>query len=240
MQVNPDNWGRQGQQRLSEPQDYADVLSAAEKIELPEDGVWLDPDKTGMKGMTMLIVYLKMEAFVYLARFDDAAKQLKEYCSSATPDQEAISLCERMAGIVLQHPECPPENAFTVLQSLTGLFQRAKDPLKQTVAERFGRWIRMTVSTALIVSKGAGFECLKSVMEYLKHEKTNAYPESELYYIVVVAWNEGITSLLCPEGRAWCVLAFDLLALLRDSARRTALQTKMTNAFRALVKDKTS
>ncbi|KAI9496828.1 hypothetical protein BDB00DRAFT_869058 [Zychaea mexicana] len=113
----------------------------------------------------------------------------------------------------------------------------------RSFVERFSKWTRLMVSTAMVVGKETGFQCLEETCRRLKHQQQQqrgnsmSYPESELYYLVVVCWNEGITWFNANDshrGRAWCKLAFDLLPFFSSASQRDMLKSKLAQAYAKL------
>ncbi|KAI9278004.1 hypothetical protein BY458DRAFT_554021 [Sporodiniella umbellata] len=61
------------------------------------------------------------------------------------------------------------------------------------------------------------------------------YPQNELYYIMVIAWNEGITyysNHQKPKGDSWCDVSFELLKHYKVPEKKSELEKKMKDAYR--------
>ncbi|KAI8969215.1 hypothetical protein BDF20DRAFT_151087 [Mycotypha africana] len=97
------------------------------------------------------------------------------------------------------------------------------------------KWTRILLSMAVKKSDPQDLlQCMTSVIEQEAYKKVT-YPHEELYYLIVVAWNEGITCYLKSEvqqGQNWCRMAFDLLKYLKDDVTKAQLEAQMNEAHK--------
>ncbi|ORY99339.1 hypothetical protein BCR43DRAFT_226573 [Syncephalastrum racemosum] len=82
---------------------------------------------------------------------------------------------------------------------------------------RYARWARLCTSVTLKVDKSRTYDCLSNIVESLCRDNgalARRYPQKELYYLLVVAWNDGVSRLQSGDfvgGCLWCQLSFSLL-----------------------------
>ncbi|ORE15411.1 hypothetical protein BCV71DRAFT_228703 [Rhizopus microsporus] len=91
----------------------------------------------------------------------------------------------------------------------------------------------MVISTALAYDQSEAFDCLEWMINQRLYQKHN-YPQNELYYLIVVTWNEGITCYFGNQklkGEAWCKYSFSLLNYYRQE-NKAQLKEQMDKAYR--------
>ncbi|CEG78852.1 hypothetical protein RMATCC62417_13392 [Rhizopus microsporus] len=131
-----------------------------------------------------LVRLFGIEFHVCQGQFDAAIETFNVYLNL---ESHSFVVLERMICIVIQSDQCPQKIAFQLLKS----FQRLSKLAQQTI-DVYARWTRMIISTALAYDQSEAFDCLEWMMNQELYQKHN-YPQNELYYLIVVTWNEGIT-----------------------------------------------
>lgn len=61
--------------------------------------------------------------------------------------------------------------------------------------QKLAKWTRLLISAAMVKKKAEAFDYLQKTLDFISSSPTKDYPRNELYYLIVVAWNEGITRL---------------------------------------------
>ncbi|CAO3628445.1 unnamed protein product [Mucor fragilis] len=176
--------------------------------------------------ISMLASVFELEIYTHQGDFDKAYA-LFETIESLS--ECSYSLLERMAGIVLLHPQCPIDCAFRVLKKL-----QLSARLIQANINDYAKWTRIMVSVALKRKAPADlYQCMIQITDQKGYQRAN-YPQNELYYLVVVAWNEGITCYLKsePQGQYWCSIAFELLRYYTDEDKKATLEQQMNGVYR--------
>ncbi|KAI9249247.1 hypothetical protein BDA99DRAFT_542335 [Phascolomyces articulosus] len=213
--------------------DHQEIISIAQKLAMTSSNNYDDeevvtssphsntselrPPSNKQEAFNGLLQIFQVEALVSLGRLEETIKIIENCCKAAF-NLYHLSLCERIAESVLQSQHCSKQDALKVLECIISLYQKQypeqgqqEDPASRPFIERFSKWNRLWVSTAMV-----------------------GYPESELYYLVVVTWNEGITWFHANDNNrasAWCKLAFDLLSYFNDTNQRDTLKHKLTQAY---------
>ncbi|KAI8645799.1 hypothetical protein BD408DRAFT_411099 [Parasitella parasitica] len=175
--------------------------------------------------ITMLATVFELEIYSHQNNFEKAYGLFETI--ESLPEC-SYSLLARMAGIVLLNPQCPINCAFLVLRNL-----HLSTKLIQANINEYAKWTRILVFVALKRKISADlYQCMKTIVEQKVYQNVN-YPQSELYYLIVVAWNEGITCYLKsePQGPYWCGIAFELLNYYADSEKKKNLEQQMHHAY---------
>ncbi|KAK4516313.1 uncharacterized protein ATC70_011283 [Mucor velutinosus] len=171
--------------------------------------------------ISMLASVFELEIYTHQGDFD-MAYTLFETIESLP--ECSYALLERMAGIVLLHPECPMDCAFLVLKKL-----HASARLIQANINDYAKWTRILVSVALKRKVSIDlYQCMSQIINQKVYQRAT-YPQNELYYLIVVAWNEGITCYLKsePQGQYWCTIAFELLRHYTDGHKKDTLEQQV-------------
>ncbi|PHZ15442.1 uncharacterized protein RHIMIDRAFT_272589 [Rhizopus microsporus ATCC 52813] len=172
-----------------------------------------------------LVGLFEIEFHVCQGQFDTAIETFNVYLNL---ESHSFVVLERMICIVIQSDQCPQKIAFQLLKS----FQRLSKLAQQTI-DVYARWTRMIISTALAYDQSEAFDCLEWMMNQGLYQKHN-YPQNELYYLIVVTWNEGITCYFGShklKGEAWCRCSFNLLNCYRQE-NKAHLKEQMDKAYR--------
>ncbi|KAI7878151.1 hypothetical protein K492DRAFT_197092 [Lichtheimia hyalospora FSU 10163] len=188
-------------------------------------------DENQTMQLPMLIRYMRLEALVALKRFDDA---IMTFSKTGMVGLTEISLCERIAERILLDCECSLEDALEVLEVITSLIRQSHCQSDHDIIVRYGKWTRIKITTSLVMGKTKGLEVSRQVVSDLKQRWQADYPEDELHFLIVTAWNEGISSFMDDDkvsANAWCTLSFDLLPLLKSEQKRDLLQDKLLEAY---------
>ncbi|KAF1797660.1 hypothetical protein FB192DRAFT_1178194 [Mucor lusitanicus] len=177
--------------------------------------------------ISMLASVFELEIYTHQGEFDKAYALFE---SIESLPECSYALLERMAGIVLLHPQCPMECALLVLKKL-----HVSTRLIQANINDYAKWTRILVSVTLKarISSVDLYQCMTEIVDQKVYQQAN-YPQNELYYLIVVAWNEGITCYFKSEPQAhyWCTIAFDLLRYYRDTDKKATLGQQMKDAYR--------
>ncbi|CEG70756.1 hypothetical protein RMATCC62417_06595 [Rhizopus microsporus] len=172
-----------------------------------------------------LVGLFEIEFHVCQGQFDAAIETFNVYLNL---ESHSFVVLERMICIVIQSDQCPHKVAFQLLKS----FQRLSKLAQQTI-DVYARWTRIIISTALAYDQSEAFDCLEWMMNQRLYQKHN-YPQNELYYLIVVTWNEGITCYFGNyklKGEAWCKCSFNLLNYYRQE-NKARLKEQMDKAYR--------
>ncbi|RCH98480.1 hypothetical protein CU097_014668 [Rhizopus azygosporus] len=172
-----------------------------------------------------LVGLLEIEFHVRQGQFDAVIETFNVYLNL---ESHSFVVLERMICIVIQSDQCPHKIAFQLLKS----FQRLSKLAQQTI-DVYAKWTRMVISTALAYDQSEAFDCLEWMINQRLYQKHN-YPQNELYYLIVVTWNEGITCYFGNQklkGEAWCKYSFSLLNYYRQE-NKAQLKEQMDKAYR--------
>ncbi|KAI8097802.1 uncharacterized protein B0P05DRAFT_92144 [Gilbertella persicaria] len=142
----------------------------------------------------------------------------------------SFSILKRMAGIIILQPHCPMDYTFLVVKKL-----HLSSKLSQLSIDDYAKWTRILVSVALKRNNSQDlFDCFVTILQHQLYKKAE-YPQHQLYYLIVIAWNEGITCCFRsnPQGKNWCRIAFEILAYFnQDEEKKHALEEQMSDAYR--------
>ncbi|KAI9358797.1 hypothetical protein BD770DRAFT_410109 [Pilaira anomala] len=164
---------------------------------------------------------LKINLCVRLTQFDKATDLFVNHCRSADCP---FPILERMAADIVLDTKCSLENAFITLKNL-------QTKLVANNIDTYAKWTRIFVST--VISRGVKHdihECISTVVAQRVYENIK-YPQNELYYLIVVTWNQGVAIAFelfsTREGYDWYRLAFTFLSFYRNVAKRKELENNM-------------
>ncbi|KAG2231710.1 hypothetical protein INT48_000450 [Thamnidium elegans] len=165
---------------------------------------------------------LKLNLCVRLGLFDRATDIFANHCR--LPDCP-FPILEHMADT-----NCPLEYAYNTLKNLhTKLIDRN--------VHEYSKWTRIFVSTTISrkIRKDV-YECINTVIDQQIYKDTN-YPQNEIYYLIVVTWNEGVTSNFdTSEGYDWYRLSFTFLSVYQVTAKKNELENNMRIAYNIIKK----
>ncbi|OAD77456.1 hypothetical protein PHYBLDRAFT_141345 [Phycomyces blakesleeanus NRRL 1555(-)] len=175
---------------------------------------------------TSIVQLFEIEAMVKLGHFEEAAKA--QYAQTSE-NASAGRICGRMTAAFLQ-VQCPIQILIRVLEALIGLFYARKRPDE---VDRCAKWTRLYLAISIEHDKKRTLELLQKTLLYMGCE---TYPQDELYYIVVVTWNEGVAlsySHDSDKARQWCQLTFSLLKYMKNKEK---LKDEMTQAYALMMR----
>ncbi|KAI7900431.1 uncharacterized protein BX663DRAFT_517550 [Cokeromyces recurvatus] len=182
-------------------------------------------DKVGeMDAISILASLFETEIYVKQHQFHEAINMFK---SLESMTESSFSILERMAGIILLDTECPLDDAFLVLKIL-----HSSPLILQANIEDYAKWTCLFISVTVKRNElNDLYESLKTVIDHQMYKKAG-FPQHELYYLIAIAWNEGMTCYLKsdPLGKCWCQIAFELLNNLKDKDKREQLSIQMKDA----------
>ncbi|RUP52305.1 hypothetical protein BC936DRAFT_148354 [Jimgerdemannia flammicorona] len=174
-----------------------------------------------------LVLLFEFEANVRLKQYENAVQTIQVADSFK---QLSLHIFERMADILLKEPDCPSTVTFIMLQFvLEAILSREKIDFV-----RYARWMRILVTAALVRNKPAALPYFAQVIAYLKDMAKDQYPQDEIRYLMVVAWNEGIDYFQGSDlasARVWCEVA---LSFLQHIHGNKALECEMRETFRKI------
>ncbi|GAA5817516.1 hypothetical protein MFLAVUS_011064 [Mucor flavus] len=163
---------------------------------------------------------LKLNLCVRLGLFDRATDIFASHCRL---HDCPFPMLEHMAADVVLDSSCPLENAYNILKNLhTKVIDRN--------VQEYAKWTRIFVSTTISrkIRKDV-YECISTVIEQQIYKDTN-YPQNEIYYLIVVTWNEGVTSNFdTSEGYDWYRLSFTFLSVYQETAKKNELENNTKN-----------
>ncbi|KAG0169832.1 hypothetical protein DFQ30_003199 [Apophysomyces sp. BC1015] len=161
--------------------DYVELLEAVTKF---NDNMNTSGSEYA-DAITTLMSFFEIEAYIGLDRFDEALGRMKEMLDG----NMSVDVYERLAGIVLQHENYSVNDVLQIIKPMFAMLQNSD---AEEDVGRYAKWTRMFVSIAIYNDKTEAFSCLESVLRFMQRPGKN-FPQNELYYLIVVAWNEGVT-----------------------------------------------
>ncbi|KAG9299516.1 hypothetical protein G9A89_020687 [Geosiphon pyriformis] len=153
---------------------------------------------------TLLVLLFEFEAKVNLGLWDELQAVLDS--ASACDFDVPPKIYERMAELLIEVNECPSTAIFSTLQALLDSLIKDKD----LDVEQFSRWFRMMVITALVKGKQTAIQHFTQALDILKDCSKGKYPEEEIQWLMVTAWNCGIDYYSAndyPQAKKWCEIA---------------------------------
>ncbi|KAI9004560.1 hypothetical protein CLU79DRAFT_43272 [Phycomyces nitens] len=148
-----------------------DLSGIASQLKHPKDG-W-----------GSIVRLFEIEAMVKHGCYEEATKAIEAYAHNSE-NASAGRICGRMTAVLVQ-AKCPVSNVMRALEALIGLFHARQ---KTEEVERCAKWTRLWLAISIEHDKPRTLEFLQKIVLYLNCQ---TYPQDELYYIVVVTWNEG-------------------------------------------------
>ncbi|CAG8433498.1 6719_t:CDS:10 [Ambispora gerdemannii] len=152
----------------------------------------------------LLVLLFEFEAKVNLCLWNELQAILD---SAAAYDFDIPSkIYERMAELLIEENECPSGVIFATLQALLDSIMKGT----QIDLEQFSRWFRMLVITALVKGKQTALQYFTQALDILNDCSKGKYPEEEIQWLMVTAWNCGIdyySSNDYPQAKKWCEIA---------------------------------
>ncbi|OBZ85165.1 hypothetical protein A0J61_06784 [Choanephora cucurbitarum] len=195
--------------------DNTDIINTLESLKIAEND-----------SITLLASIFEIEIYVKQTMFEKAYALFESYIQLPTC---SFSIVERMGGIILLNKECPIEIAFMVVKAL-----HLTPKLQEKGLVDYAKWSCILVSIAIKKDTDKDlYDCFEAILEHKLYIK-KGFPQKELYYLIVIAWNKGITSCFQSNqsGRNWCDIAFRLLQYLNeDEGKKQALQEQMYAAY---------
>ncbi|KAI8983659.1 hypothetical protein BDB01DRAFT_133695 [Pilobolus umbonatus] len=85
----------------------------------------------------------------------------------------------------------------------------------QDSIDHYSKWTRMLVSTSTLISSNHTYDCLQLIMDQQIY-KESEYPQKEIYYLIVITWNEGMKCHIKSTHNKWFMLTFKLLQYYHD------------------------
>ncbi|CAG8440859.1 2166_t:CDS:10 [Ambispora leptoticha] len=153
---------------------------------------------------TLLVLLFEFEAKVNLCLWNELQTILD---TAAAYDFDVPSkMYERMAELLIEENECPSEVIFATLQALLDSIMKGT----QIDIEQFSRWFRMLVITALVKGKQTALQYFTQALDILNDYSKGKYPEEEIQWLMVTAWNCGIdyySSNDYSQAKKWCEIA---------------------------------
>lgn len=182
------------------------------------------------ESLITLVNLFQVEFYVTQDKFEMALETLK----TRSLDYD-FTVLERMINIVLHNQQCTYQIAFQFLQ----YFQRSRQLIQQKI-DIYAKWMRVIISTAVAFSKTETLSCLEEFLNQKLYQRQE-YPQKELYYLIVITWNEGIIS--CSgnnqsKGESWCNISFELLKYYREYKKRFELEKQMQDTYRMFTSKK--
>ncbi|KAK9710940.1 sporulation-specific protein 22 [Basidiobolus ranarum] len=132
------------------------------------------------------LIVLKFEAKVKLQLWGDLY-EIIQYADGVSEDLN-VHVFERIADIILRETECPLTVLLLVTQAV--LDNILKKELVDYV--KFSHWFRIIVMTAIKNDADAAYQFFIQIQDILKNCDKGDYPQTEIEWLTVTAWNKGI------------------------------------------------
>ncbi|CAG8516653.1 27502_t:CDS:10, partial [Dentiscutata erythropus] len=173
----------------------------------------IQENKSVAQSDMILIILFEFEAKVKLGLWDelltalDASISLKNAAEAYDFDVPP-RIFERMAELLISENECPSTVIFSTLQILLNSITKRK----QVDIEQFSRWFRMLIITSMVKDRQASAQYFDQALDILSQEcsKQKKYPEEEIQWLMVNAWNYGIDYYSVNDfvnAKKWCETA---------------------------------
>ncbi|RUS32131.1 hypothetical protein BC938DRAFT_476222 [Jimgerdemannia flammicorona] len=176
------------------------------------------------------IIHIVLEDIEKLKRLKSVATSLSVSVTTdsivSDPTDGLVLLFEFEANVRLKQYEDAVQTIQFVLEAI---LSREKIDFV-----RYARWMRILVTAALVRNKPAALPYFAQVIAYLKDMAKDQYPQDEIRYLMVVAWNEGIDYFQGSDlasARVWCEVA---LSFLQHIHGNKALECEMRETFRKI------
>ncbi|ORX98641.1 hypothetical protein K493DRAFT_299802 [Basidiobolus meristosporus CBS 931.73] len=159
------------------------------------------------------LIVLRFEAKSKLHLWDDLYGIVQH--ADSISEELNVQVFERIADIILKETECP----LTVLLLIT---QAVLDNiLKKELVDyvKFSHWFRIIVMTAMRNDAEAAYQFFIQIQDILKSCNKGDYPQTEIEWLTVTAWNKGIEfygGSDIDKAKKWSEMAVSLLSHLND------------------------
>ncbi|CAO3621588.1 unnamed protein product [Cunninghamella blakesleeana] len=180
-----------------------------------------------------LLPILQVYCYTTLQRFDDAYNVLKTYdqqCGEST-SLDGIAIYEYLAEIILKNDHTPVLKSLQILRMVALRIQNYSH--LEGMYEKWATWNRIYISTSMSSQQK---EYIYDYIEHLLNSiSKHPYPQKEIHYLVVIAWNEGLTRFHAydqEQAKQWCLLAKRLVNYLDQSY--TPIKNQITQALSTL------
>ncbi|CAG8478234.1 1586_t:CDS:10 [Paraglomus brasilianum] len=152
----------------------------------------------------MLVFLFEFEAKLQLKRWNEIREMLDD--ARKYELNMPFKVYERMMELLIIDRECPSEILSATLQAL--LNSLSSQPHSEYT--RFSRWFRMLLISALHQDKHVAHQYFVQATDILKNCPHQSYPEEEIQWMMVTAWNQGVdyySARNFEEARKWCETA---------------------------------
>ncbi|KAF0421771.1 testis-expressed sequence 11 protein-like [Gigaspora margarita] len=166
----------------------------------------IQENKSSAQSDMILIILFEFEAKVKLGLWNELLTALD--AAEAYDFDVPPRIFERMAELLISENECPSTVIFSTLQVLLDSITKRK----QVDIEQFSRWFRMLIITSMVKDRHASAQYFDQALDILSQEcsKQKKYPEEEIQWLMVNAWNYGIDYYSVNDfvnAKKWCETA---------------------------------
>ncbi|CAG8553354.1 16747_t:CDS:10 [Gigaspora margarita] len=171
----------------------------------------IQENKSSTQSDMILIILFEFEAKVKLGLWNELLTALDASIFKAAEAYDfdvPPRIFERMAELLISENECPSTVIFSTLQVLLDSITKRK----QVDIEQFSRWFRMLIITSMVKDRHASAQYFDQALDILSQEcsKQKKYPEEEIQWLMVNAWNYGIDYYSVNDfvnAKKWCETA---------------------------------
>ncbi|KAI8328780.1 hypothetical protein BC941DRAFT_476754 [Chlamydoabsidia padenii] len=172
-----------------------------------------------------IITLLKVQCYATLNDFDQAWNTLKKYGNQIDGSPDGLAIYERLASIIIQQEQCPPNVTKDILHTVSSLFH------KHDRIDKWAKWNRLYLS--MTMDGGDKDEAFDSLVQLaISLAQGTKYPEKEIHYLVIITWNEGVTRYQTSYGKRWCQLSHDLMPYLGSSYK--VIKDQISHAYQLI------
>ncbi|KAG2205979.1 hypothetical protein INT47_005297 [Mucor saturninus] len=124
-----------------------------------------------------------------------------------------------------------PDSPFPLLERIADSFavlKKFQTKLVDKSIKDYAKWSRILVSVAVARNvKKDLYDCVTDIISQQLYRK-DLFPQTDLYYLIVITWNEGIGCGFNTEkdGLDWCNLSISLLTGYKNLEKRDELDKK--------------
>jgi hypothetical protein len=181
-----------------------------------------------------ILILTEFEIFIKSGDWDKA-----EYLINDLIEQDAhlsSKLFERLTEIALNEPNIPCNILSLLFQiTLDSLLGEKGSKLKKSDEKvdwmKFSQWFRCMIIATVASDKSRALKFYYQIVELFKSDKNIEYPNSEIEWLLIKAWNSGVELLnlgIRDDGKEWLELSISLLNFLSNSHVYKSMQEMYT------------
>ncbi|KAI9023321.1 hypothetical protein DFJ74DRAFT_756354 [Hyaloraphidium curvatum] len=195
---------------------------ALEEVERCKESLGTDSGTGELPGRELLLI--EFECLLGLKRFNDLEKFLRNL-----PEDVHWSTLELMVDAAVKSDECPSGLQFLVIQSTLDAVLR-QDEID---VSRLATWMRVLIITACNRNQSAALQFFSQVLEVLEDVE---YPETEIEWLLIKAWNIGCDAMVAGDRRkakTWSEIAMKCLPHLTST--KSKYESTMNETYAKIV-----